>query len=123
VIFHPPLPPVPDKTRQLYQSLSPTLLTSVEHCQRLCRQLESGGGLRQELLFNAFESIAFEFFPGLDAWAGRLLAAGAETAHLAGSGPALYSPVKDREGGQWVCERLKHEGLEAYLVETRPPVG
>jgi 4-diphosphocytidyl-2-C-methyl-D-erythritol kinase len=122
VIFHPPLAPVPDKTRQLYQSLSPTAFTSGERCQRLCHHLESGGGLRPELLFNAFESIAFEFFPGLDAWAGKLLAAGVESAHVAGSGPALYSPVTGRESGQRICEKLKHEGLEAYLVESRLPL-
>ena len=122
VILHPSLPPVTRKTQQLYESLSTTVFNSREHCQRLCRHLESGGRLVPELLYNAFESIAFEFFPGLDGWAGRLLAAGADSVHLAGSGPALYSPVKDRENGQRICQNLHDVGLEAFLVGSQPPL-
>lgn len=122
VILHPPLPPVPRKTQQLYQSLSPSVFTSGEHCQRLLRQLESGGGLEPDLLYNAFESIAFDFFPGLDAWAGRLLSAGAGSAHLAGSGPTLYAPVEDRESGRILYDKLIADGLKAYLVVSLPPL-
>lgn len=122
VILRPSLPPVPRKTQQLYQSLSSTAFTSGEHCQRLCRHLESGGGLEPGLLFNAFESIAFDFFPGLDGWAGRLLAAGAESAHLAGSGPALYSPVKDKNRGEAICRRLSGMGGASFLVAAKAPL-
>jgi 4-diphosphocytidyl-2-C-methyl-D-erythritol kinase len=122
VLLHPPLPPVTRKTQQLYESLSTTVFTSGEHCQRLSRHLESGGRLGPELLYNAFESIAFEFFPGLDGWAGHLLAAGADSAHLAGSGPALYSPVRDRESGQRIYRNLRDVGLEAFLVKSIPPL-
>ncbi|MEE9202996.1 MAG: 4-(cytidine 5'-diphospho)-2-C-methyl-D-erythritol kinase [Dehalococcoidia bacterium] len=122
VILHPPLPPVPSKTQQLYQSLSRTVFTSGELCQRLCRQMESGGEMEPDLLFNVFESIAFDFFPGLDGWAGRLLSAGAGSAHLAGSGPALYSLVRDKAGGQIICDKLAQEGVEAFLVANLPPL-
>jgi 4-diphosphocytidyl-2-C-methyl-D-erythritol kinase len=80
--------------------------------------LTRGGDVAPDNLLNAFDGVAYDIFEGLDSYRQRFLEAGAGSVHLAGSGPALFTLVKDRAQAEKVYANLKGRGLEAYLAET-----
>jgi 4-diphosphocytidyl-2C-methyl-D-erythritol kinase len=67
-------------------------------------------------MFNVFESIAFDFFAGLDKYRRILKEAGAPRAYVAGSGPCLFALFADTKDAGEVFSRLKKQGLECYLA-------
>lgn len=99
------------KTKYLYQRLRPDAWSKGEWTDLLVQKIREGK-LDTSLFFNAFESIAFEVFPGLQNYWTKLAKAGAEGIHLAGSGPTLFTIEK---GG--VYNSLLQEGLKAYLAQ------
>jgi 4-diphosphocytidyl-2-C-methyl-D-erythritol kinase len=74
--------------------------------------------LSAENLFNVFDSVADEAFEGLADYRRRFIKAGAEDVHLAGSGPALFTLLRDKAKAQQIYGNLKDMGLEAYIVEA-----
>lgn len=118
VLLKPPLEPTPGKTARLYAQLIPAHYTTGDLTQRLADAVDRGKSLDASLLYNVFERVAFDFFPGLSEYRQRLIASGAASVHLAGSGPILFSLVGGEEEGQALCHRLGEQGLEAYLACT-----
>ena len=128
-----PLPPLPKmwavllipdvlrtagKTGRLYASLKREHYSSGQATEELVSLLTRGGDLVPDKLFNAFDGIADDSFEGLDSYRQRFLEAGAGSVHLAGSGPTLFTLVKDRSQAEKLYANLKKQGLESYLVET-----
>jgi len=118
VLLKPPVEPVPNKTAQLYSQLNPSHFTSGQHTQKLVAHLNHGGAVNASFLFNAFEQVAFDFFPELSGYRSSLLKAGARSVHLAGSGPALFTLAPDKAHGEAILKRLENGGQKAYLVHT-----
>jgi len=118
VLLKPALEPVPSKTAQLYSRLNSSHYTYGQHTQKLVAHLDHGGKVEDLFLFNVFEQVVFDFFPGLTEYRSSLLKAGARSVHLAGSGPALFTLVSDKARGQAILKRLENEGQKAYLVHT-----
>jgi len=133
----PPVPRIPGKTEQLYASLKPNHYTPGEITDRLAallteRSLKGRSPFkpntspsplkeRERLLgniFNVFESVASDMFDRLGEYREQFLKAGADCVHLAGSGPALFTLIKDKVQANKIHESLQRQGLEAYLVET-----
>jgi 4-diphosphocytidyl-2-C-methyl-D-erythritol kinase len=98
--------------------VSPSRFTSGELTQRFIEHLSQGQPDLNSLLFNVFETVAFNFFPRLSWHRSQMLEAGAATVHLAGAGPTLFTPVSDRASGEPIYRRLKEQGHEAYLIRT-----
>jgi len=69
-------------------------------------------------LFNVLEDVAVDNFSGLGEYRQQFLEAGAREVHLAGSGPALFTLVKDKAQAEKIYHNLKQQGLESYLTET-----
>ncbi len=69
-------------------------------------------------LYNAFDNVADENFPGLNNYRKQFMDAGAGSVHLAGSGPALFSLLKEKLQAERLYDNLQKRGLEAYLAET-----
>ena len=115
VLLCPSLPTPPEKTRRLYQALTPEAFTQGQHTFRARQALLEGDKLEP---FNAFEMVAFSFFPGLEDYRQRFLASGAARVHLAGSGPALFTLTHDKALARRIYDSLKGEGMEAYLVSA-----
>jgi len=128
-----PLPPLPHrwavlaipsvsrlsgKTKQLYDSLGNNHYTDGQITRRLVKALEEGREFTPSLLFNTFENVAFTRFSGLGVSRSHMVKMGATDVHLAGSGPALYTLVKDRTQAEELCGLLRTQRLEPYLVET-----
>lgn len=118
VLLEPLIEPVPNKTAQLYSQLNPSHFTSGQFTQKLVAHLNHGGKVEDAFLFNAFEQVAFDFFPELNACRSSFLEVGARSVHLAGSGPALFTLVPDTARGESILKLLEKEGQKAYLVHT-----
>jgi 4-diphosphocytidyl-2-C-methyl-D-erythritol kinase len=118
VLLDPGLPQRPDKTRQLYTSLNQSNFTRGEFTAKMADAIGQGRVLNAALIFNVFESVAFEIFRTLSDYRDRFLAAGAEWVHLAGSGPTLYTLIEDRQQAERLCQSLTGQGLKCYLDQT-----
>ncbi|GAI46551.1 unnamed protein product [marine sediment metagenome] len=64
------------------------------------------------------EDVAVDNFAGLGEYRQQFLEAGAQEVHLAGSGPALFTLVKDKAQAEKIYHNLQQQGLESYLTET-----
>ncbi len=110
---------VPDKTASLYGRLGPSNFTRGALTRRLAARIRGGGDVPPQFLFNVFDDVAFDAFPGLrDCW-DAMHALGAREVHVAGSGPSLFAPVSSREVGSALRLLLTHQhGIEAHLVRA-----
>lgn len=118
VLLLPDVPEVPQKTARLYARLDESLYTRGEMTERLVSHLGGGGGLQPSMLFNVFDRLAPEVFSGLKDYWQRFIAAGAEAAHLAGAGPALFVLFDSKAPAEAVCRKLVAQGLKTYLTTT-----
>ena len=122
VVVMPPLPRMQKKTGRLYASLKRGHYTGGQITARLVESLKSGEEFTS-LLFNTFENVAFNYFPGLSVCREQIIKAGASDVHLAGSGPALFTLMRDRLQAEEIYVRLQQQGLEVYLAGTLDGIG
>lgn len=107
-----------NKTATLYRSLTEANYTRGALTRKLEARIRGGGDVPPQFLFNAFDDVAFEAFPGLDVYWNTMHALGAREIHLSGSGPTIYAPVSKREIGSAVQLLLQHRhGWNAHLVK------
>ncbi len=118
VLMMPPVPLPQRKTEQLYAGVKAGHYTGGESTDRLVTQLTGCGEMAPSMLFNVFDKVALESFPGLEAYWQQFREAGAEEVHLAGSGPALFTLVRDKKQAEKVYASLQQQGLESYLTNT-----
>lgn len=119
VVVVPPVSRESGKTARAYGRLEAADFTGGERTERLAATLRSGGRLDGELLFNAFERSAFADTKELAECRDMMLAAGAVSVRLAGSGPGLFAVVADEAAGEALHAELRHRGQRAYLTVTR----
>jgi len=118
VLLIPPVPRIMGKTGRLYASLRPAHFTEGQITDRLVASLTRSEEVATANLFNVFDSVADKSFVGLGKYRRQFLKAGAREVHLAGSGPALFTLIKDRVQAEKLYNNLQQKGLESYLVET-----
>ncbi len=118
VLLLPPVPGVGNKTRQLYSKLDASCFTGGGFVQRALASLSQGEVLASNFMFNAFDRVAFDFFPGLCGCKISFEEAGASSVHLTGSGPCLFTPVYEKERADNLCLRLRNQGLECYVAAS-----
>ena len=106
------------KTATLYGTLNPSHHSIGQRTQLLVYEIRGSHRLAPGLLYNTFEQVADEVFPGLAAFRQRMLDAGAATAHLSGSGPTLFTLVADEAAGAALQRNLGAAGIESQLVKT-----
>ena len=105
------------KTARLYAMLSPHSHTDGRLTRSLAHSIHRGQ-LSSDMLFNVFEQVAMDAFPGLDRAMEDMNQAGAEFVHLSGTGPALYSLVEDPSEGQRMVGRLAGMGRTGHVLRT-----
>lgn len=113
---------VPGKTARMYGMLSEAGFTRGALTRKLAARIAGGGDVPAQLLFNAFDGVAFDAFPGLRPYWNTLHSLGAREIHLAGSGPSMFAPVSRLEVGtaiQLILERV--HGWRSYLVGPWQP--
>ncbi len=121
VLVIPAIPPLPEKTKQLYESLNASHYTDGGITRRLVSDITRGRELDPDLLFNTFENVAFTRFSKLSVYREHMVKVGAPHVHLAGSGPTLFTLLKDKVQAEELYLRLKQPGLESFLAETSTP--
>jgi len=118
VLLLPPMPRMPRKTQQLYSRLDARYFTEGQFADKASRIWSQDRRLSPSLLFNVFDKVAFDAFPGLEDYWKRFEEAGGTDIHLVGSGPALFAPVNSEAKAEEVCQRLCQRGLEAHSGST-----
>ena len=116
VLVVPDVPRLPGKTKKLYSSLKKSHHTDGQITERLVKVLKAGRGFKPSLLFNTFENVAFDHFSGLKVYKDHILKLGAPHVHLAGSGPTLFTMLKDKAQSEDLYTRCQQQGMETYLV-------
>jgi len=123
VLVMPPVDRLQRKTEQLYASVRASQYTDGQITDRLVTRLTGCGEIAPSMVFNVFDNVALESFAGLEKHWRQFLEAGAEEVHLAGSGPALFTLVKDKAQAERLYQSLQKQGLESYLTETLKTIG
>ncbi len=108
---------IEEKTRRMYDLLDRESYTRGQVTKALVNAMERGR-FSWQTLYNVFESVAFDVFPGLDGVMLDMEAVGARHVSLSGSGPALYTLVADKEEGRRIRDGLVRRGHRVFLVET-----
>jgi len=109
---------IANKTRKMYSGLAPSNFTRGQATQKMLEPLYHKEKNVYSFCYNAFEDIAFDFFPGLEEYWRGFLSAGAGEIHLAGAGPTLFTIVEEKAHGEEICYRLNKDRKEVYLVQT-----
>jgi len=109
-----------DKTRRMYSFLTPAEYTGGSMAGRLAETIRQGKPVEDERLFNVFDGPAFRAFPELERVRRALLAAGARSVHLAGSGPALFALADNATERERLTRAATETGARAFAVTTVP---
>jgi 4-diphosphocytidyl-2-C-methyl-D-erythritol kinase len=118
VLLIPPLPKISNKTQQLYSRLDDRHFTDGQLVERAVKIWSKDTQIASNLCFNVFDRVAFDSFPGLEDYWRCFEEAGAKDIHLAGSGPALFTPVDSEAQAKEMQRRLQQQKLENYTVST-----
>ncbi len=105
------------KTLRLYSMLSPDSYTGGRVTRALSEAINRGC-FPTELLYNVFEEVALDAFPGLAAVMEDMEEAGAEFTRLSGAGPALYTVASSRQTGERIQRAMAQRGHRAFLART-----
>ncbi len=116
VLVVPDVPRLPEKTKQLYASLNASHYTDGRITERVVTDIKEGK--EPSVLFNTFENVAFTRYAGLKVYRDHIIKLGAESVHLAGSGPALFTLFRDKLQAEDLYTRCKSQGMEVYMVGT-----
>ena len=112
----------PSKTAALYGMLTPSNYTRGFLTRKLEARIRGGGDVPAQFLFNVFDDVTFDGYPGMEhAW-NTFTELGAREIHLSGSGPSLYALMPRREVGTAIHLLLRHKhGINAHLVQAVQP--
>ncbi len=116
VLVMPDVPRLPGKTAKLYASLNTSHFTDGRITEQLVKELKEVK--EPSTLFNTFENITFASGSELKVYRDHIRKLGAPHVHLAGSGPALFTLLKDKSKAEELSTRCKQQNMETYLVET-----
>ena len=119
VIALPPLT-LADKTRRMYSLLAPTDYTDGSRAERLADAIRRGRPVADEHLFNVFDGPVFRAFPELEHLRQALLAAGARSVHLTGSGPALFALVDAPTERERLTRAAADAGARVLVAASAP---
>ncbi|TSA55203.1 MAG: 4-(cytidine 5'-diphospho)-2-C-methyl-D-erythritol kinase [Dehalococcoidia bacterium] len=116
VLLRPDLAVSPAKTATLYRLVKPGHYTSGDLSAGMRELFEKRGERKPGPLYNVFEKVAPDAFPGVGKYVEGFRRAGAPEIHLAGSGPVLFTLLHDERQAADIHANLLAGGLESYLV-------
>lgn len=112
---------IPEKTKKLYTRLNEQYFTQGQYTSEVMQSWSIDYSIEPDKLFNVFDSVAFEVFPGLeDCWL-KFKESGADNIHLAGSGPSLFAPFDNQVQAKDVSRQLTEKGLNSLVVSAIAP--
>jgi len=114
---------LPNKTSSMYSRLSSDSYSSGQLTRKLEARIRGGGDIPPQLFFNVFDNLARDILPGLGDYWDMLFSLGIREIHLAGSGPALFTPVASEKQGVALKAMLQSKcGLLIHLVSPWQPL-
>lgn len=108
---------IANKTAKLYSRLTPAHFTDGSRTDRMVENLKAGKFV-SDILYNVFEEVAFDAFPGLARMRDRLIEATGRPPHLSGAGPALYLLPSSKDEHDTISNALQPDEARVYLVQT-----
>jgi 4-diphosphocytidyl-2-C-methyl-D-erythritol kinase len=117
VLLIPPIQRPENKTQPMYGQLGVRNYTPGKTTQDFINMLEGRAAAPGLSLFNVFDDVALRFFLTLKDSKAKFIEAGAHDIHLAGSGPTLYTALRDEEKAYDVHQKLLKMKQEAYLTD------
>ena len=117
VLLVPQIPRTENKTRQMYARLTQANFSGGQATDNFVQKLKTGQGLTEIEVFNVFDEVGMRFFSRLKEARQKFLEAGAESVHLSGAGPTLFSLIQDNTEASRVHNRLREMGQETYLAD------
>ena len=120
VLIKPALLGQPGKTGRLYGLIGPGQYTKGEYTDRMRQSISAGGKAGNPQLYNVFDNVSSTAYPGLDRYRSIFSSAGAEDIHLAGSGPVLFTAVRDQKSAGEIQDKLRAKDIQAFLVSSLP---
>jgi 4-diphosphocytidyl-2-C-methyl-D-erythritol kinase len=118
ILAIPDTPRLAEKTKRLYARLKINHYTDGQITEKFIKALKEGREFKPSMLFNTFENVAYDQFPGLKVYKEHFLKLGAPNVHLAGSGPALFTMIKDKAEAEKLYGYLQKQGVGCYLATT-----
>lgn len=116
VLVVPDVPRLPGKTGRMYAGLKPGHYTDGHITRRLAEVLMARRDFKSSMLFNTFENVAFDDFNIRRVYVEHLIKLGAPHVHLAGSGPALFTMLADKEKAEDLYTHCQNQMMKVYLV-------
>lgn len=117
VLLIPWVKPPPEKTAALYKMISKEMYSDGRITTDMRAMIEVGDVLEGRHMFNAFDSVAFAAYPGLESYWKIFKNVGAGCIHLAGSGPVSFTMFNNKDQAEVLTAELKGLKLRAMLVE------
>jgi 4-diphosphocytidyl-2-C-methyl-D-erythritol kinase len=111
---------VPEKTRRMYEALTPDDFTDGFRTKTLADHISAGGRIEDKHLYNAFDRAAYDVFEGLAVFRDWLLEAGAPSVHVCGAGPSLFALASGEPEALAIRARLNRarHGERVHVVRT-----
>jgi len=117
VLVIPDITVEPGKTARAYAALKPSHYTDGAITQKLADTIKKRQAVGPESLFNVFEDIAIDVYPGLSYYISGCIRSGIPV-HLAGAGPALFAIFHDKSAAEVFCKTVEEHQARAYTAET-----
>lgn len=105
-------------TPTVFGQLSPASYTDGKATRRVVEAINSRYPIAFTDLVNALEPGVLRAFPEVAAARAMLLAAGAPTAHMCGSGPTLFVPCRELSLARAIYTHLVDSPLDVWLAHT-----
>ena len=122
VVLCPDLPQeLGTKTGRLYSLMTPENYSDGSHTERMVESLCLGRPI-QAGLFNVFDEVAAQAFPGLEEIRTDFSRIAGADVHLSGSGPALFCLAENASHGERTLKSLQSAGHRVYLVTALPSI-
>jgi 4-diphosphocytidyl-2-C-methyl-D-erythritol kinase len=117
VLVVPDVTVEPGKTAKMYAALKPSSYTDGAITGQLIEVLKKGKTIGSELLYNTFEDIALDVYPGLSYYISGFIRSGIP-AHLAGAGPVLFAVFSEKARAEDFNKICQNHRAKAYIAET-----
>ncbi len=106
------------KTATLYRRLRTSHFTKGQFVRAALFSLRMGKHIPEDLMFNVFEKVAFDFFPGLLEARSAFEEAAEGRVHLSGSGPCLFARFGGAVRAHETASRLRARGYDVRVACT-----
>jgi 4-diphosphocytidyl-2-C-methyl-D-erythritol kinase len=118
VLCIPPVPCPAQKTREMYSKLGKSNYTDGRVVKNVLENLSRDGNLSNAPLYNVFDVVAVDAYPGLEEYRRLFIEAGAQDIHLTGSGPGLFALAPSENSAAEWSRNLRKNGLQTHVVST-----